>query len=380
MIGVVADDLTGAAELGAIGLRHGLQAEVVLAGALGAGQDLVCIDTDSRACSPAEAGRRAGEAALRLRRDGVEWVYKKTDSVLRGNVVPEIEAIVRQLGLSGALLVPANPSLGRTIVDGRYYVRGQLIHETDFARDPKHPRTSPCVTGLVDPPAELSLSVAKPGLSLPRSGIVIGEAASPADLRHWAAVLPRNWLPAGGAEFFAALQTRPVGATQPPLQPARQLFVCGSVSQATLTFVAGQLQQGVPVVSLGELGIPGKELPGADVAALADRLVCGLGSHKRAILHVGLPRIRDSAIAESLPVLLARVAEAVLKKLPVPQVFAEGGATAVSVARQLGWHRLAVKHELAPGVVALSAEGRSARMLVMKPGSYTWPASVQSEG
>ncbi len=32
MIGVIADDLTGAAELGAVGLRHGLQAEIIEAG------------------------------------------------------------------------------------------------------------------------------------------------------------------------------------------------------------------------------------------------------------------------------------------------------------------------------------------------------------
>ena len=29
MIGVIADDLTGAAETGAVGLRHGLRAEVI---------------------------------------------------------------------------------------------------------------------------------------------------------------------------------------------------------------------------------------------------------------------------------------------------------------------------------------------------------------
>ena len=41
MIGVIADDLTGAAELGAVGLRHGLSAEVVLSGEPTPGIDLV---------------------------------------------------------------------------------------------------------------------------------------------------------------------------------------------------------------------------------------------------------------------------------------------------------------------------------------------------
>ena len=119
MIGVIADDLTGAAEIGAVGLRHGLRAEVVLEGAPGGDADLICVDTDSRSCDPIEAGQRARNAALMLKNSGTEWIYKKTDSVLRGNVTPEIEAIVKQLGLSGALLVPANPSLGRTVVNGQ---------------------------------------------------------------------------------------------------------------------------------------------------------------------------------------------------------------------------------------------------------------------
>ena len=113
MIGVIADDLTGAAEIGAVGLRHALRAEVVIAGEPGGGADLICVDTDSRSCNPLEAGQRATKAARMLQSCGADWIYKKTDSVLRGNVTPEIEAVVRQLGLSGALLVPANPSLGR---------------------------------------------------------------------------------------------------------------------------------------------------------------------------------------------------------------------------------------------------------------------------
>ena len=57
MIGVIADDLTGAAELGAVGLRHGMHPEVVVEGKAGKEADLICVDTDSRSCSPKEAGR-----------------------------------------------------------------------------------------------------------------------------------------------------------------------------------------------------------------------------------------------------------------------------------------------------------------------------------
>jgi len=203
MIGIIADDFTGAAEIGALVLRHGLRAEVVIAGEPSGGADLVCLDTDSRSCDPSEAAQRAARAALMLRDCGAEWVYKKTDSVLRGNVTPEIEAIVKALGLSGALLIPANPSLGRTIVNGQYFVRGQLIHETEFARDPQHPRSSPNVLELLHDPSALPISVGKSGAPLPEGGIVIGEVASSEDILNWAARSNEHWLMAGGRSFLA---------------------------------------------------------------------------------------------------------------------------------------------------------------------------------
>ena len=85
MIGVVADDLTGAAEIGAVGLRHGLKAEVLIedvddldsrkpapspcssppmgerklppleASKANPFTSLICVDTDSRSCAPDDA-------------------------------------------------------------------------------------------------------------------------------------------------------------------------------------------------------------------------------------------------------------------------------------------------------------------------------------
>jgi len=142
MTGVIADDLTGAAELGAVGLRHGLSAEIVRNGGRPGGADLVCIDTDSRSCTPLEAARRAAEAAKMLRVAGAKWIYKKLDSVLRGNVTSEVEAVMKQLNFNRALLLPANPSLGRIIRNGEYFVQGKPINRTEFARDPEYPRLS----------------------------------------------------------------------------------------------------------------------------------------------------------------------------------------------------------------------------------------------
>ena len=376
MIGVIADDLTGAAEIGAVGLRHGLRAEVVLAGAPGGDADLICVDTDSRSCDPMEAAQRTTNAARMLQSCGVDWIYKKTDSVLRGNVTPEIEAIVKQLGLSGTLLVPANPSFGRTVVNGQYFLRDKLIHQTEFARDPKHPRLSPNVLELLDKPLGLPISVGKSGELLPECGIVIGEVASAEDVRAWARLRNERWLMAGGAEFFGALLKPEAPIPQRRNAPGKELFVCGSASEATRKFVARQAQRGVPVFSLpNELVITGA-FDAPEVSTLAARVVSTLHSEPRVILHVGLPQVKDVSLAELLAKHLVRVAAEVLRLAPVGHVFAEGGATSVALARGMGWHRLAVKSELAPGVVTLSVIGAASERLTIKPGSYRWPESL----
>ena len=63
MIGVIADDLSGAAEIGAVGLRYGLDAEIVACGDKCGRSGLVCVDTDSRSCTATEAARH-GHLAL----------------------------------------------------------------------------------------------------------------------------------------------------------------------------------------------------------------------------------------------------------------------------------------------------------------------------
>jgi uncharacterized protein YgbK (DUF1537 family) len=388
MIGVIADDLTGAAEIGAVGLRHGLRAEVLLAGEPSGHAELVCVDTDSRACTASEAAQRVTAAAKLLRAAGATWIFKKTDSVLRGNVTAELEAIVHQLGLHGALLVPANPSLCRTIVDGKYFVRGRLLHETNFAHDPQHPRWSPNVVELIAPSLELPVSVRKLGENFPANGIVIGEVADAAAVSAWAARRDEGWLLAGGAEFFAAA-VRTLGnppergallragtsensrSNAPRSDVGYEFFVCGSASVTTEKFVVAEQERGVAVFALPEKLLKGEALTATEVAELAAQITLTLQAEQRVVWHVGLP-LTDGH-AEFFGAELVRVATEVLRHTRGAHVFAEGGATAVALARSLGWTQLSVVDELAPGVATLAVIGHESQRLTVKPGSYAWP-------
>jgi uncharacterized protein YgbK (DUF1537 family) len=380
MIGVIADDLTGAAEIGAVGLRHGLRAEIVRLGKPSGTADVVCVDTDSRSCAPDEAGKRAAEAAKLLRAAGAEWIYKKVDSVLRGQVTAEVEAVMKQLQLNRALLLPANPSLGRVIRDGQYFVRGRLIHKTEFARDPEYPRRASHVLRLLKPPAQFLIRLANGDRALADGTIVVGEAATPEDVQGWARCCEPEMLPAGGSEFFSALldaeqfpvQTGETVRPDPP--PGRELFVCGTFAQSSRKFVSAARRRKTPVFSLPQELAWGGELSAPVAEAIAQRATAAFGSHPRVILNVGLPPVRDMAVARRLSRFVVQVAERVLRQAPIGNVFAEGGATAAELVRRMGWARLTVLREHAPGVATLAVEGAQSILLTIKPGTYAWPA------
>jgi uncharacterized protein YgbK (DUF1537 family) len=388
MIGVIADDLTGAAEIGGIGCGHGLKSEVIIRSNCEAAADLLCVDTDSRSCTAKEAARRATSAARKLQRAGAVWIYKKVDSVLRGNLVAEIQAIQQTLNLQSTLLVPANPCFGRVIRGGHYFINGKPIDQTDFAYDPQYPRTTSSVLELLGAAKTRAVTVTRLAAPLPTSGIILGEVSSSKDVQQWAARLGKNILPAGGAEFFAAvinavgrkLTTRPAlpdsATTSRNSKELRELFICGSTSEFTNRFVNEARANGTPVFSLLESERENFSFTRTILQDLIQNAISALHSNQRVILTIGRPLIARRAIAQKLTAYLVQVAVAVMARSKPHWVYAEGGATAAELVRRLGWNRMKVLKELAPGVTTLSLPAQESPLLTIKPGSYPgWPTN-----
>ncbi|WJV61944.1 four-carbon acid sugar kinase family protein [Pectobacteriaceae bacterium CE70] len=146
---VVADDFTGANDVG-VGLsRYGTQTNVVfdvnkLHGDLLS--DVTVINTDSRAHSASSASALTAQAVSAwLKAGGRGWIVKKIDSTLRGNPGAEIEAVLQVADIPLALVVPASPSLGRVTRNGQVWVNERLLTDTEFASDPKTPVCSASV-------------------------------------------------------------------------------------------------------------------------------------------------------------------------------------------------------------------------------------------
>ncbi len=126
---IIADDLSGAADC-AIGFASMGMETVVTLDPLNdkADAQVIAADTDTRRLSPARAAERTVAAFKVLHQPG-QRLYKKIDSTLRGNWAAEVAALQPLAGL--AIVAPAFPATGRTLLGGRVFVNGQPLETTD---------------------------------------------------------------------------------------------------------------------------------------------------------------------------------------------------------------------------------------------------------
>lgn len=377
---MIADDVTGAAELAAAAADRGLSAEVHTSFRPESRAEVIAVDSRTRSMSAADAARVVGDVARDVLRARPGWLYKKTDSVLRGNVRAEIAALLAATGMTRAILVPANPSKGRVIVGGVYYVGGVPLNQTAFANDPEHPRNSSRVADLLGDPAS------GPAIDVP-------DVRGIEDLDRGAAGLEATTLPAGGVEFFQAVLRARLAGSEPaargsddpccsaPASGRRQLFVCGSMQAWRQGRRADCDRRGVPVLTMPEALFATPDAPPPhDLKKWADAVTTAVSAGGRAMVAIG----RDVQVAGSRPAALSSTlvatAARVLRRGGVDRVCVEGGATAAALLDAMGWTRLVAVPCHAPGVAVLRPHGAIAPTLLVKPGSYPWPDEVWPDG
>lgn len=121
---IVADDLTGACDTGSLFAGRGSVPVTVWPDEPGPSAPVQVVDTESRGLAAAEARARVSRAA---RLAPAERYFKKIDSTLRGRIGAEVEGLVHATGGTTALVCPAFPAQGRTVVDRTLLVDGRPL-------------------------------------------------------------------------------------------------------------------------------------------------------------------------------------------------------------------------------------------------------------
>jgi uncharacterized protein YgbK (DUF1537 family) len=347
---IIADDITGAAEIAGIAWRKGLKVRLIvyqpnmpttpLSSWRGAGGEVLILATDTRSGTEEEAVKTIETLFNSPLQGGVGGglIFKKTDSVLRGHVAAELEALMRLTGKSNTLLIPQNPSKRRIVKDGIYYINGTPLDQTSFAYDPEFPAKTSLVNKLISrrvdelnvdcrggsayPPENQSNHRADTQIcpyncsfhSLRPSpegedgrGLHFPDATNLEEIREHVAKADHNTLFAGGADMYEAVVDYLLGVQE-----------CRSAGVQTLPSSTSNLS----------------------TCQLVNLSTCE-----------ALNSSTCKALNSSTDIIL------------------EGGATAYTVLERLGISSFDVEYEYSPGVVCLS---HGNMRIILKPGSYPW--------
>ncbi|MGV3509182.1 MAG: four-carbon acid sugar kinase family protein [Sphingobacteriaceae bacterium] len=377
MIAVIADDLTGAAELGGIGLSYGLNAEISTKVNPFSKADVLIIATDTRSKTREEAVADMVKVTEEIAKLKPSLVFKKIDSVLRGYVVSETVAQLKVLNFEKALLVPTNPELGRTIENGNYLVNGIPISETAFSADPEFPAKSSNVIEMLN--ANDLVSVKKPLDKFPEKGIVVAEVKSESDLIEWAKIDGRNVLLAGSSGFFKAVLNKLDFKTAINQQlndeiDGNALYVFGSAFSKSTDLAKSILTEGGPVCYVPEVLINNRSNE-KDLEHYCDEITNLINKTGKAIIAIN-PSNTIVVSALQLRKQMGVIVKKVFSKVQIQELIIEGGSTASSVLKSLNIESFQPLTQYATGVIRSKVVGKDNLFITLKPGSYNWPNQV----
>lgn len=148
---IIADDFTGANDSGVQLTRRGINTHVVFDPKLIlCNDDSYVLDTESRGLESADAYKLLKGLFADIDFTKFDYIIKKTDSTLRGNIPMEVKALYDSLEGRTVIFAPAFPDIGRITINGRHYYNDKPLMETEFAKDPVKPITTDCLKELLE--------------------------------------------------------------------------------------------------------------------------------------------------------------------------------------------------------------------------------------
>ncbi len=415
-VGVVADDITGAGDIGIMFAKHGYAVRIFSAATdleslpqrlASVRTDVAIIDTDSRMDPSPLAFDKVRRATAALRAAGCTTYWKKTCSVFRGNVGVEFDAMLDELGESFGVTVAAFPRNGRVTINGIHSVHGRLLAQSEFALDPVHPRTQSDL--VADVAGQTSRKVSLIPLEVIRQGVVAtrqaldearaagvayalcdGERQEDLAIIAAASASERVFLGSSGlaeempSVWAAAQSFDPFDGLQLP-NTTGVLVVAGSVMPQSRAQVEAMADSGIPVLTLTNTDAL------TDPQGAVDRLSRLAVEHLRQGSHVvvrsenwpdgvqaaralGLQQGLDGvAVSRRISSLLAGVTALILAQTGAHRLITLGGDTSAAICRELGITETVVLQEIQAGLPSTLAPGDHPLLLVLKSGSFGAP-------
>lgn len=355
-ITVIADDITGAAEIAGIGFHYGLNTAIVtdfhhpLPDV-----DLLVIATDTRSMKVADASDETRRVVRELKKRGIGRLFKKTDSALRGHIAAELHVLMEETDYKEVMLLPQNPSRGRMVKNGIYYIHETPLHETAFAYDPEFPQHTSLVSKI-----------------LPEYKISDTETMD--EVYRVAEKIGADTLPVGAADLFIAClaywgYSKVLNDSFCGLSTSKTLIVCGSTQSTSLDSYTYINKYQIPILPLSHQSFYAGTPEDAWLQMVNDTY---RQSNGLVLTTNGYLPQEGKEFAVRLRETTARIVKTLVQEELPNELVIEGGATAFCILQTLGWSRFRLTNEINPGVVRMSCLDCSHVHVTLKPGSYPW--------
>ena len=244
---VIADDFTGALDTGVKFSKQSIDVNVTTDIEYDFSEteegSVLVLDSETRHVKAEEAGDIILKIVKRACGAGVPYIYKKTDSALRGNIGAELWAVLKETGEKELSFVPAFPDMKRTTVNGIQYIDSVPVNESVFGQDPFEPVKHQAVADIIHEQSDVAtccIPIGKSSDREKRGFVAIYDAVSTSDVKKLAENLSKeNKLRAmaGCAGFASALPSvlKLKGRKNEALSGLGKglLVVCGSLNPVT---------------------------------------------------------------------------------------------------------------------------------------------------
>lgn len=407
MIGIVADDTTGANDIGLMFSKNQYTVKILTFHEdlmLGDKPDVLIIDTDSRLDFAEESYQKVYMATKKLEELGCTHFFNKTCSVFRGNIGEEFDAMLDALNEDFAVITLAFPKNGRKTINGIHTVYGNRLEHSEFAHDPVHPMVDSNLVRILEKQTSrkvslITLDVVRKGPDVLRSEIekhressnyCIIDSETQDDLRIVAEAVHDLKILCGSSAIAEELPGfLKVELVPSPLKEINisdtngVLIVSGSLTPQTNAQTRHLIDQKTPSVILDSRFIfspeeRAKEIQrmihavealirhGVDVLVMADNRKEVVLETKEIGRKLGENDLLTSKMVSQA---LAEVVEKVIDYTGVKRLVVAGGDTSGTVCRRLGITGNYVLDEIETGLPSGYALGRN-MLIVLKSGSF----------
>ncbi|MBN2273150.1 MAG: four-carbon acid sugar kinase family protein [Bacteroidales bacterium] len=382
---VIADDFTGAAEIGGIGLRHGLNVVIETEVIDNKNADLLIIATDTRSMNKLDAMQYIARITKELICFQPLFIYKKIDSVLRGNIAEELVAQMETMHKKRSIIIAANPVFNRIIKDGIYYIDDIPLDQTCFSNDSQYPVKNAGVLNVLSTIRNTPVVNLKPDDKLPGKGLIIGDVENVEDLNKWAVKFDERTLFAGASGFFDSLLMalhlkNGTVKSQPAPFGKNALFVLGSLYPKDELLLSKMVQYGHVLSNMPDEIYNEQHFSENSLEKWINEVITAIDKHHKVIVSSVQSTSTEAGISIRIRQVMAKLVKKVADLVKLNEILIEGGSTTSAILKHLSIKKLIPVQELDTGVIRMKAEDIPDLYITTKPGSYLWPENVWLPG